>query len=1054
MFDFRQTGSGKTYTMGTNFQGSFDDPNAGVIPRALNDIFKEIKYRQHDTTVTVTCSFLELYQEVLYDLLSGKPKNQSSCEIREDDSNRIFVTGLSEIPVKGNFAVFYLNFTSSYLLFISDQKEAGKCLIDGGENRAVGATAMNDESSRSHAIFIVNLKIKQENGVSVKSKFTLVDLAGSERSKKTKATGIRFKEGVKINKGLLALGNVISALGGGLKDIHVSYRDSKLTRLLQDSLGGNSVTLMIACVSPADYNIDETLSTLRYADRAKKIKNKPIKNQNSKDAEIAALKEKLTQLQMKLLDKQLNGEPEIPGVCGEPCRKFRQGKEAEIIHLRHQLSLLMKTINTWNDKNIVQESFFSETKENIKKLKEMLNNTCPAEFVMPDTKIFDDIKAIVDTVDTLIANYKKEIANSDDNANDDGENFDESNFDDDASKQKIVEFTNNQMKALMQIKNLEREMKIKQDLLERKNANVPFLHEDSESTINEYQGKIKTLEKELEEIRESQSNQSRRDHNVTKVNMDRKHKVEDLEKQLTELRKKCHQLEKTKKLADQDRKRVEDLTREINELKTTRVQLIKNQRRETEQYKKWERTKNLEIMYLMEKERKHKNDMVRLERVHERQQTVLKRKVEEAKAVNKRLQDAMDKSKKINSIRNTTTKTQSNDVVQNYLDHELELIFSSVDARIAMQSLITDRGLLNQRLGNLKSIVVKPEAINTEISQLEDDLALRKTQIDELRKKVMQTDLEAKVKSIPENFKTAGELKTALTYVIRAILESREDFTTTKTKAEDLKLAYETSEERIEQIQQQALKDKEEMIQIKEKLESDFEQKLSLFWNTLKNGDSLPTEIAGLKGQKFEEFNAMMQSFAETAEKKDKRIAELEAEVKLLTTKKPVSKRNSKPIQQDVVEATDSSSEEIFDDDEEFNFNDSFQDPDWVKTPHYRKKSRRTTAAALRDNIRSLNGTGLLNNISESSDTSSAAKNTSQGTWKCQCKGSCATKACGCKKVGNFCSETCRCSEACVNVPDKSDESAHSVESKENGTNSQESQESTPKRKNTMEMDA
>lgn len=122
------------------------------------------------------------------------------------------------------------------------------------------------------------------------AKFHLVDLAGSERSKKTQATGERFKEGIDINKGLLALGNVISALGEEGPRGFISYRDSKLTRLLQDSLGGNSITLMIACVSPADYNLDETMSTLRYADRARRIKNKPVINQDARAAELAKCK--------------------------------------------------------------------------------------------------------------------------------------------------------------------------------------------------------------------------------------------------------------------------------------------------------------------------------------------------------------------------------------------------------------------------------------------------------------------------------------------------------------------------------------------------------------------------------------------------------------------------------------------------------------------------------------------------------------------------------------------------------------------------------------------
>lgn len=135
----------------------------------------------------------------------------------------------------------------------------------------------------------------------VSAKFHLVDLAGSERAKKTGATGERFKEGVNINKGLLALGNVISALCEEGHRGHIPYRDSKLTRLLQDSLGGNSHTVMLACVSPADSNLEETLSTLRYADRARKIKNKPIVNRDPQAAELAKLRHQVQQLQVQLL---------------------------------------------------------------------------------------------------------------------------------------------------------------------------------------------------------------------------------------------------------------------------------------------------------------------------------------------------------------------------------------------------------------------------------------------------------------------------------------------------------------------------------------------------------------------------------------------------------------------------------------------------------------------------------------------------------------------------------------------------------------------------------
>lgn len=163
---------------------------------------------------------------------------------------------------------------------------------------------------------------------------------GSERSKKTKATGERFKEGVKINQGLLALGNVISALGGGQTSGYISYRDSKLTRLLQDSLGGNSVTLMIACISPADYNIEETLSTLRYADRTKKIKNKPVINQDSQSAEIKRLNDIILSLKLKLYGID-NGE-NIDGTIREGFCTPQMMQERE--HEKRLLEVSLSTV--------------------------------------------------------------------------------------------------------------------------------------------------------------------------------------------------------------------------------------------------------------------------------------------------------------------------------------------------------------------------------------------------------------------------------------------------------------------------------------------------------------------------------------------------------------------------------------------------------------------------------------------------------------------------------------------------------------------------------------
>lgn len=201
---YGQTGSGKTHTMGTNYDAANDaDDEKGIIPRCMVDIFDHIDSISDEFTVTVTCSFMELYQEQLFDLLSGLDRGGSIVDIRNDAKRGVFVPNLREVPV-------------------TCAAEAISCLQQGSSGRAVGSTAMNSTSSRSHAICTLTLQKmskkdsgggKSNDAHATSSKFYLVDLAGSERSKKTKATGATFKEGVKINQGLLALGNVISALG-------------------------------------------------------------------------------------------------------------------------------------------------------------------------------------------------------------------------------------------------------------------------------------------------------------------------------------------------------------------------------------------------------------------------------------------------------------------------------------------------------------------------------------------------------------------------------------------------------------------------------------------------------------------------------------------------------------------------------------------------------------------------------------------------------------------------------------------------------------------------
>ncbi|KAJ3007560.1 Kinesin-like protein kif21b [Thoreauomyces humboldtii] len=346
---YGQTGSGKTHSMGTGLESVAEPGSEGIVPRAIYYLFDKLSAQasasQDGFKFDVSVSFLELYNEEIVDLLIPRAKdgsaatNPNALSIREDGTGKIRWYGIKELPVPS-------------------PEELLAALEKGSLCRTTGSTDMNASSSRSHAIFSVILKQQKyvpPGGVSSSgedtaaqqaaaselppmetaaaaadpishpggsyttliSKFHFVDLAGSERLKRTNAEGDRKKEGISINQGLLALGNVISALGDDTRrsaNSHVPYRDSKLTRMLQDSLGGNSQTLMLACVSPSDTNYAETLNTLNYANRARNIKNKVVINQEwagGNNANSIAMEREIRMLRATV--SQLRAEMQLEG---------------------------------------------------------------------------------------------------------------------------------------------------------------------------------------------------------------------------------------------------------------------------------------------------------------------------------------------------------------------------------------------------------------------------------------------------------------------------------------------------------------------------------------------------------------------------------------------------------------------------------------------------------------------------------------------------------------------------------------------------------------------
>ncbi|KAM6034748.1 kinesin-like protein KIF27 isoform 2-T5 [Theristicus caerulescens] len=341
VFAYGQTGSGKTYTIGGGHIASVAEDEKGIIPRAIQELFQHIS-ENHNIDFHVKVSYIEVYKEELRDLLELET-SVKELHIREDEKGNTVIVGAKEFQVECADEVISL-------------------LESGNAARHTGTTQMNEHSSRSHAIFTISICQKQSSESQkntdaaqdsswksvqmIASKFHFVDLAGSERVTKTGNTGERFKESIQINSGLLALGNVISALGDPKrKSVHIPYRDAKITRILKDSLGGNAKTVMITCISPSSSDFDESLNSLKYANRAKNIRNKPVVNYNPNQDRIDEM-----ELEIRLLREALQNQ-QVSNQCSHDVNQER----TRISSLEEQLTRLQ--VQCFSYRNCVDEAF-------------------------------------------------------------------------------------------------------------------------------------------------------------------------------------------------------------------------------------------------------------------------------------------------------------------------------------------------------------------------------------------------------------------------------------------------------------------------------------------------------------------------------------------------------------------------------------------------------------------------------------------------------------------------------------------------------------------------
>ncbi|XP_062822450.1 chromosome-associated kinesin KIF4-like [Anolis carolinensis] len=601
---YGQTGSGKTYSMGGAYIANQEnDPIVGVIPRVIKFLFQKIQEKT-DWHFSLKVSYLEIYNEDILDLLSPAKDKTSQISIREDPKEGIKIVGLTAHEV-------------------TNAQETVSCLEQGNNSRTVAATAINTQSSRSHAIFTICIeqKSKSDMNTSFHCKLHLVDLAGSERQKKTKAEGDRLREGININKGLLCLGNVISALGDGTKKgSFVPYRDSKLTRLLQDSLGGNSHTLMIACVSPADSNLVETLNTLRYADRARKIKNKPIVNIDPQAEEINRLRTQVQELQVLLL--QAHGGT-LPVSIGEPSESLQSLMERNhslteenakpsrsLSEAASQIAQVLESCIAAEQQNEKINAKLEElqqhpmTKLNLQKLLETLEDQELKQLV----ELFCQLQELITRLTNENANGDADMDTSD---QDSCYNSAVSEADLEAQRSSDEYATQHALHQAQMSKELlehNKALTLKKALARKISQNDSQL----EPIQRQYQSNIKNLEEVVSKLQKEKEelimalHVSKKDANQAKLSEQRRRRLQDLEREMTDLKKKLKDQSKLLKMKESSEQTVRKLNQEIrNDL-----------------------ANEIEVLVSIEKDQRHLNDLLEDRKKLAKEITSLKKKQE------------------------------------------------------------------------------------------------------------------------------------------------------------------------------------------------------------------------------------------------------------------------------------------------------------------------------------------------------------------------------------------------------------------------------------------
>uniref|UniRef100_A0A8C5JTJ5 Kinesin family member 21B n=1 Tax=Junco hyemalis TaxID=40217 RepID=A0A8C5JTJ5_JUNHY len=622
---YGQTGAGKTYTMGTGFDMSISEEEQGIIPRAISHLFSGIEERRRAAQsqglaapeFKVSAQFLELYNEEILDLFDStrdpdSRHRKSNIKIHEDASGSIYTTGVTS-------------------RLISSQDELIQCLKQGALSRTTASTQMNVQSSRSHAIFTIYLcqtrvcarpELPAAEYETLTAKFHFVDLAGSERLKRTGATGERAKEGISINCGLLALGNVISALGDQSKKVvHVPYRDSKLTRLLQDSLGGNSQTIMIACVSPSDRDFMETLNTLKYANRARNIKNKVVVNQDKTSQQISALRAEIARLQMELMEykagKRVIGEDGTEGYSD----LFRENAmlQKENSALRMRVKAMQEAIDAINSR----VTYLMSQEANMMLAKAGDGNEAIGTLIQNYIREIEELRTKLLESESMNESLRRSLSRVSARGP----------FPVGSSPGPGLAGISVNFQA--DLADLTCEIEIKQKLideLENSQRRLQTLKHQYEEKLILLQNKIRDTQLERDRVLQNLSTmECYTEEKANKIKADYEKRLKEMNRDLQKLQ--AAQKEHARLLKNQSRyeRELRKLQAEVAEMKKAKVALMKQMREEQQRRRLAETKRNREIAQLKKEQRRQEFQIRALESQKRQQEIVLRRKTQEVR---------------------------------------------------------------------------------------------------------------------------------------------------------------------------------------------------------------------------------------------------------------------------------------------------------------------------------------------------------------------------------------------------------------------------------------